>query len=285
MQTQTQYEQYPTDPFNENNGGHRNQDSYGSNNAPYSYVEPVAPVHPHQSLPSYHHSYAEPPRATPSPGPGDPFARQPHLNSGYDLDQGYASPGTYPSSGYGAPPVTTNAPSAGPPAGIYMPDARLTSPPPFIHHSSSQQSGLTVDGQAQAYYPPPRPYSPYTSNVNDGRTTPSADLADEPLLHRQHTGDGRYGTPFGGNPSMAADGSMVNPDEPITMRYGPAPERILRRLKTTKRVQSVNTSGREPRSRFPGSLTYLIWQAVSREFSFGVSRAVCSARPLPDCSS
>ena len=165
------------------------------------------------------------------------------------MNQRYASPGLYPPNSYGAPPVTTSAASAGPAAGIYLPDPRLTSPPPFVHHSSSQQSGLTVDGQAQAYYPPNRPYSPYQSNVNDGRTTPSADLADEPLLYRQHTGDDRYGAPFGREPSIARDGFVANPDEPITMRYGPAPERILRRLKTTKRVQSVQSSAKPTKKR------------------------------------
>jgi hypothetical protein len=237
-----QYDQYPVDPFNENNGGHHHQDSYGSNNGPYSYADPLNSGNPPHGTSGYQQPYIEPSRASPSPGPpGDVYGQQPSA-SGYDFNQRYASPGIYPSSGYGAPPVTTNAPSAGPPTGIYLPDSRLTSPPPLVHHSSSMQSGLTVDGQAQGYYPPPRPYSPYNSNVNDGRVTPSADLADEPLLYRQDTGDGRYGTPFGRNPSMTGNGSTVNPDEPITMRYGPAPERILRRLKTTKRVQSVQLS-------------------------------------------
>lgn len=64
------------------------------------------------------------------------------------------------------------------------------------------------------------------------------DLADEPLLQRQHSGDAggphvRYGNPFSG----AENGTGGNPDEPVTMRYGPAPDRVLRRLKTTKRVQ------------------------------------------------
>lgn len=183
------------------------------------------------------YSYNEPSmQPSPSPGIGDSFAPQPSL-SRYDNSQRYPSPDPYQMHGYGAPPVTTNAPSAGPVTGVYLPDPRMTSPPPLVHHSTSQQSGLTLDGQAQGYYPPPnRPYSPYGNPPNDGRATPGADLADEPLLHRQPSGDGRYGTPFGGYPSMDGSGAL-NPDEPVTMRYGPAPDRVLRRLKTTKRVQ------------------------------------------------
>jgi hypothetical protein len=183
------------------------------------------------------YSYNEPNlRPTPSPAVGDVFARQPST-SVYDTTQRYPSPSPYQTHPYGDPPVTTRAPSAGPVTGVYMPDPRMTSPPPLVHHSSSHQSGLSVDGQAQGYYPPPaRPYSPYGMPPNDGRITPGADLADEPLLNRHYTGDGRYGTPFGGGPTMD-NGPAVNPDEPITMRYGPAPDRVLRRLKTTKRVQ------------------------------------------------
>jgi hypothetical protein len=34
----------------------------------------------------------------------------------------------------------------------------------------------------------------------------------------------------------AAPGDFHDPDQPVTAHYGPAPDRMIRRLKTTKRV-------------------------------------------------
>lgn len=79
------------------------------------------------------------------------------------------------------------------------------------------------------------------------------DMADEPLLSPHGGGHdtSRYGNPFSGTGDIGADagdvgaaagghGQGVNEDEPLTLRYGAAPEgRMIRRLKTTKRVPYV----------------------------------------------
>lgn len=172
--------------------------------------------------------------APPPPGPGDIFPSSAGPTSGYAPVQRYTSPAPYQPQTWGQPPVITSAPSAGPPTSAYLPDPRMTSPPPMLHHSSSQMSGISQDSQMQGWNGFARPFSPHPSN--DGRITPGADMGDEPLL-RQQTGDSRYGAPFQGGPASENGRAYQNPNEPITMRYGPAPDRVLRRLKTTKRVQ------------------------------------------------
>lgn len=143
------------------------------------------------------------------------------------------------------PPITTQQPE-GEGGGIYMPDARMTSPPPLIQQSSDAY--LYADGQAQGMYDSPRRgYSPYPGQGMPGGYTQGDDhTADEPLLARRgsHGDAARYGNPFSGgvgDEGDLADGQQQPrqqaEDEPVTLRYGAAPEgRMIRRLKTTKRV-------------------------------------------------
>jgi hypothetical protein len=203
-------------------------DPYQQNDATRRYGSSPAPD-PNDLRPLY---------VGPSPAPMELHPNR--TGASYDHLQRYAShhQSAPPVNQWNMPPVISNAPTVGTPGGIYMPDPRLSSPPPLLHHSSSQQSGLLLDGQAQNMYPiPSRPYSPFQHNSHDGRITPGADLADEPLLHRQDTGDGRYGNAFNGSSGLENGHQGTNFEEPVTMRYGPAPDRMLRRHKTTKRVQ------------------------------------------------
>ncbi len=127
---------------------------------------------------------------------------------------------------------------------MYMPDHRLTSPPPMLPHSYSSSSNV------EAYPPTTYNYPPYGAGTG-GAHTPAEDLADEPLLQRMPSQDPlRYGDPFhpptdfgSGDPGDARNGMPGDwqagghdPDQPVNPHYGPAPDRMIRRLKTTKRV-------------------------------------------------
>jgi hypothetical protein len=127
---------------------------------------------------------------------------------------------------------------------VYMPDHQLTSPPPMLPHSYSSS------GQLDPYPPNSYNYPSYGGSIG-GSQTPVEDLADEPLLHRMPSHDPlRYGDPFpppsdAGNGDPGDAGNAMpgdwqtgghDPDQPVNAHYGPAPDRMIRRLKTTKRV-------------------------------------------------
>ncbi|GHJ86389.1 hypothetical protein NliqN6_2791 [Naganishia liquefaciens] len=183
----------------------------------------------------------------PAPHPPQAPGLVHHSSSQPLYDPGYPPPSHVPTYDHFAPtpgpPITTQQPEGG----IYLPDPRMTSPPPLMQHQSSD-AFLYADGQVQGMYDtPPRGYSPYPGQGMPGGYTMTMthhpqgdDLADEPLL----PGDtSRYGNPFdaGADEGDLADGGAkagaVGEDEPVTLRYGAAPEgRMIRRLKTTKRV-------------------------------------------------
>ena len=183
--------------------------------------------------------YPDPAAAPYPPPPGQAPGMLHHSHSQPLYDPAVAAAPTYDHYTPG-PPITTQQPEGG----IYMPDARMMSPPPLIQQSSDAY--LYADGQAQGTYDPPRGYSPYPGQGMPGGYTPQGDdtMADEPLLARRGShADARYGNPFsggGGDEGDLADGQQrqqAEDDEPVTLRYGAAPEgRMIRRLKTTKRV-------------------------------------------------
>lgn len=190
---------------------------------------PSFPPHD-QGHPALHHSHS-----------------QPIYDPSYPSDNGNANVPTYDHWPQG-PPITTQQPAG---AEMYMPDQRIMSPPPMFPHQGSDY--LFADGQAH-FDPPTRQYSPFPTpggNGMPGSYTPMGDDADQPLLQRiQSAGEARYGNPFTGGDAgdigaagvadphaVDGHGRQVDPDEPVTLRYGAAPEgRMIRRLKTTKRV-------------------------------------------------
>lgn len=230
-----------------------------------------APPHP-----TMHHSHSQP-LYDPSYPPQDPNSNVP----------------TYDHWPQG-PPITTQQPAGGE---MYMPDTRLTSPPPFLpHHSNSDY--LYADGQAQPFYDPPtRGYSPFLPTPGagagmPGSYTPMNDDADQPLLQRiQSSGEARYGNPFSGGDAgdigaagvtdtggpavngQDGHGRQVDPDEPLTtLRYGAAPQgRMIRRLKTTKRVPYV----------CPKPLYLPFFRKLIRDLTRTASSAVTSSSSVP----
>lgn len=248
----------------------RHQPSPGPQ-APMGYYPPPTASPPQMGYPtSQHHSFAQAGHQVMTGDQAGYPPQQPallhHSHSQPLYDPSYPTSADIPQYDHfgGGPPITTLQPEGG----IYMPDHRMTSPPPLIHQQSSDASFLYADGQAQPYYDPPtRGYSPYPNQTSGGGGgMPGGyghigdDMADEPLLARPSRGgsiappDTRYGNPFSGGTgdlgavddgsgdvgAAAAASGQGNEDEPVTLRYGAAPEgRMIRRLKTTKRVPYV----------------------------------------------
>lgn len=182
--------------------------------------------------------------------------------AGNGYGAGPISPSYHPPYGGGpSVPVVTDMPSAGTPTAEYLPDPRMQygNPSPMpLPMPGRPGGGLVRDSSSHSMLPdaypafPPPPMMGHHTQSFGSHQGPLGhdDLADQPLLRpsfdTRHTldddspGPNKYGDPFAGGPT-AWNG---DPDQPITgqdpaarAHYGPAPDRMIRRLKTTKRVQ------------------------------------------------